>query len=99
MTNLYETFAADPKPALLFYRAWEFFADPPILDLERSSRTNSSLLLYGKAGTNYVLQATTNLSVAGAWFPATNFTLTNSFQFIGIGSPTNKEMFFRAERP
>jgi hypothetical protein len=99
MTNLYETFSADTKPPLLFYRAWEFFADPPILELKQSSRSNPSLLLYGKAGTNYILQATTNLSLAGAWFSATNFTLTNSFRFIDIGAPTNKAMFFRAKRP
>jgi hypothetical protein len=99
MTNLFETFSADAKPPLLFYRAWEFFADPPILELKQSSGSNPSLLLYGQTGTNYVLQATTNLSVLGAWFPSTSFTLTNSFLLIDIGAPTNKAMFFRANRP
>jgi hypothetical protein len=99
MSNLYETFAAEAQLPQVFYRAWEFFADPPILELVSPARSNLAVLLYGRAGTNYVVQASTNLSLGGAWFPATNFTLTNSFQFIGIGSPTNKMLFFRAMRP
>jgi hypothetical protein len=61
--------------------------------------TNLTLLLYGKAGTNYVIEARTNLSNGGVWFPATSFALTNSFQFINEGTRTNKMMFFRAKRP
>ena len=98
MTNLYETFAADEAPPLLFYRAWEFFADPPILELGPGGTSNLLLLLYGKAGTNYVLQATTNLAATNAWFPAGNFVLTNSFQFINEGPRTNKALFYRGQR-
>jgi hypothetical protein len=59
---------------------------------------NLSLLLYGKNGTNYILQATTNLVNTNAWFPATNFVLTNSFQFINQDIATNRSMLFRAKR-
>jgi hypothetical protein len=98
LTNMVETFAADEKTPLLFYRAWEFFAGPPILELAGSSPTNFTLLLYGKSGTNYILQASTNL-YGPSWFPATDFTLTNSFGFIDTGSPTNRMMFFRTQGP
>ena len=58
-----------------------------------------TLLLYGKAGTNYVLEATTNLAGNPVWSPTSVVTLTNSFRFISTGNPTNKAMFFRAKRP
>jgi hypothetical protein len=68
MTNLYEVFGVDPTPPLVFYRAWEFFSDPPMLELKQPSGSKPSLLLYGQAGTNRVVQATTDLSVDGAGF-------------------------------
>jgi hypothetical protein len=99
MTNQYRMFGADQKPPQIFYRAWEFLADPPIIDLNSLTSTNLTLLLYGRNGTNYIIQATTNLSLTNGWFSTANVTLTNSFQIIGTGSPTNKAMFFRAKRP
>src|SRR5206468_4278566 len=82
MTNLLEYFGADQALPEIFYRAWEFFADPPMLELRPFAGTNFSFLLYGKTGTNYSIEATTNLSNGSGWFPQTNFFLTNSFQFI-----------------
>jgi hypothetical protein len=99
MTNQYRIFGADQSSPQIFYRAWEFFADPPIIELNSFTSTNLTLLLYGVSGTNYVIEATTNLSSTNGWFPATNLTLTNSFYFIGTGNPTNTAMFFRAKRP
>jgi hypothetical protein len=98
MTNLYETFAADAKPGLLFYRAWEFFADPPVLDITSPASGQATLLLYGLSGSNYVLQSATDLQTANGWHSGASFTLTNSFRFIGVGSPTNGRMFFRGFR-
>jgi hypothetical protein len=99
MTNEYNVFGANQSVPQIFYNAWEFSADPPLIDLNSSTSTNLTLLLYGVNGTNYVIEATTNLSVTNGWFPATNLTLTNSFQFISTGNPTNNVMFFRAKRP
>ena len=99
MTNQFKIFGADQAAPQIFYRSWEFFADPPIIDLNSFTGTNLTLLLYGKGGTNYMIEATTNLSSTNGWFPATNLILTNSFQFIGTGNPTNNAMFFRAKRP
>jgi hypothetical protein len=98
MTNLFETFSADAKAPLLFYRAWEFFADPPIMELARPGAPNLTLLLYGEPGANYILQATTNLANTNAWSMATNFLLTNSFLFINEGPTTNKALFYRGKR-
>jgi hypothetical protein len=99
MTNLFETFSADQNSPLLFYRAWEFFADPPVLELKGATSSNLVLLLYGKSGTNYLLQAETNLAKGDSWFAITNFVLSNSFQFISEGTGTNGMMFFRAKCP
>ena len=100
MTNLYQTFEATGQLPQVFYRAKEFFADPPILDIDPSStRSNIILLLYGRAGTNYSIEAITNLAPNTSWSSATNFTLTNSYRFIDMGGATNPMMFFRAKRP
>jgi hypothetical protein len=97
MSNLYQNFEVSGQTSQLFYRAQEFFADPPILELSRSGDNNLIWLLYGRPGSNYVLQATTNLSGSLSFSP-TNFTLTNSFRYIGIAGLTNEAMFFRAFR-
>ena len=99
MTNLYQFYSVDQNAPQIYYRAWEFFADPPILELNQASGTNLVLLLYGKVGTNYFIQATTNLAARNAWPPYMNFTLSNSFRFISNGGPTNSVMLFRAQRP
>ncbi|MCX6917235.1 MAG: hypothetical protein NT167_30060, partial [Verrucomicrobia bacterium] len=99
MTNVFQEFGVGITKPGQFYQAYEFFADPPILELGSHSSSNLSLLLYGKNGTSYILQATTNLANTNAWFPATNFVLTNSFQFIHQGTATNRLLFYRAKRP
>jgi hypothetical protein len=98
MTNLSEVFQADQKSPLLFYRAWEFSANPPILELNSSAPTNLVLLMYGQKGSNYVIVTGTNLATPNNWSSMAGFTLTNSFQFIGAGAATNQMKFFRAHR-
>jgi hypothetical protein len=99
MTNQYSVFSPDQSAPLIFYQAWEFVADPPLINLSSFTSTNLSLLLYGASGSNYILQASTDLSLKNGWFSAGNFILTNSFQFIGTGSPTNTSLYFRVKRP
>jgi len=98
-TNLAQDYYANQQLPAVFYRAQKLSANPPILELSSRTSTNMTLLLYGIPGTNYVLQATTNLSLANGWSPATNFTMTNSFRYIDTGRPSNKTMLFRAKRP
>jgi hypothetical protein len=98
MTSLSEVFTPNTSLPRVFYRAFQFSADPPILELQSSAGMNL-LLLYGKAGTNYVVEKTINLSPTNVWFPYANFALSNSFQFINPGGLTNQGTFFRAKRP
>jgi hypothetical protein len=97
MTNLSRDFGLAVDKRAEFYRAYEFFADPPILQLGGSS--NLVLLLYGRAGTNYVIQTTTKMVKGADWIPLTNFVLTNSFRFLDGGQPTNRAQFYRTMRP
>jgi hypothetical protein len=97
-TNLSQVYEADEQFPQVFYRAMQFSADPPIIQLKSLAKSNVTLLIYGLGGTNYVVQATTNLNPTNTWFTAANFTLTNSFQFIDAGGRTNNAMFFRAKR-
>jgi hypothetical protein len=99
MTNLVQVFSGlDTNQAVVFYRAYEFMANPPLLEAKLANQ-NRSLLAYGVPGTNYVVQYSTNLSGVVAWYPLLNYTLTNSFQFItGIGN-TNPIVFYRLKKP
>ena len=100
MTNLSEVFQADQKSPLLFYRAWEFSANPPILELNSSAPTNLVLLVYGQKGSHYAIVTGTNLATPSNWSSMAGFTLTNSsFQFIGAGAATNQMKLFRARQP
>jgi hypothetical protein len=99
MTNQYAVFSADQKSPLIFYRARDFSANPPILELGSSGPTNIELLVYGQKGSNYMVMVGTNLSHTSEWTPMAGFTMTNSFQFINTGGTTNPVMFFRAEQP
>jgi hypothetical protein len=99
LTNLYETFVATASQPQVFFEAWEFSANPPILDLNSSAPTNFEMVVYGQKTSNYVIMTGTNLATPSNWTPMAGFTLSNSFQFINVSSPTNPAQFFRAERP
>ena len=99
MTNLVETFTAlGPRLPVVFYRAVEFAADPPLIEAHLNKQAES-LLVYGRTGTNYVLQYSTNLSGVVAWYPALSYTLTNSFQNITNIGNAGPAIFYRVKRP
>lgn len=98
MTNLSEVFSANQSLPQVFYRAVQFLANPPILQMNSFSRSNVVLLLYGQNGSNYMIISGTNLLNITNWNSIAGFTLTNSFQFINAGIPTNQMQFFKAER-
>ena len=99
MTNLSAIFDANATLPQVFYRAMEFSANPPILELKSASPTNLVLVLYGQSGTGYSILAGTNLVNTTGWSTFAGFTLTNSFQFINTGAITNPQQFFRARKP
>ncbi len=66
--------------------------------LEASLGTNSSrtLTLYGNPGVSYNLLSTTNLADNSSWISMEKITLTDLFQIISLGGPTNQMQFFKA---
>lgn len=78
MTNQVETISGlDTNAASIFYRAYEFTAQPPILDILGSGE----LVLYGVPWSAYEVDYTTNLAPT-SWNLVACVPLTNSFQFI-----------------
>jgi hypothetical protein len=98
MTNTYAILSANNSLPQVYYRAVEFSANPPILELSSATPSNLVLLLYGQSGTNYTILAGTNLADTTGWTTLAGFSLTNSFQFINTGT-TNPSQFFRARKP
>ncbi|MCX8155473.1 MAG: hypothetical protein N3J91_03300 [Verrucomicrobiae bacterium] len=98
-TNLVSVVSVPNDPAIRFYRAAEFQANPPILALGRSGAGLSPLLVFGQTSSNYILQYKPSLSAAVPWQNVASFTLTNSFGFIGGLAPTNAAGFFRLVKP
>ncbi len=98
MTNSYSVFSANSSLPQVYYRAFQFSADPPILELNSFSPGNVGLLLYGRAGSNYTIFTGTNLANTNNWTPLTGFSLTNSFQFINAGGATNTAQYFKVLR-
>ncbi len=99
MTNLVQFFSGlDTNSAAVLYRAYEFTADPPLLEARLANQARS-LLVYGRAGTNYTLQYSTNLSGVVTWYPLLSYTLTNSFQTINNLGSADPMIFYRLKQP
>ena len=99
MTNLVEVFGGlASQPATIFYRAVQFYANPPLMDIAPAAGDGVSITAYGQTGTNYMLEYSTNLSSTVVWHPLLSYTITNSFLFTNIGN-TNPAMFFRIKKP
>jgi hypothetical protein len=99
MTNIVATFSGlNRNMPNVFYRAYQFMANPPILEAHLANQKRS-LLAYGQPGTNYVLQYSTNVARTVSWFPLLNYTLTNSFQSITNIGNTNPFIFYRIQKP
>ncbi len=98
-TNLVQEFVFPTTLPQAFYRAEEFVPDPPMLVMQGLTESNTPLLVYGRRGSNYILEATTDLSGAGGWVVVTNVTSTNAFNFFKPARGTNKMVLFRVRRP
>jgi hypothetical protein len=81
-----------------FYRALEFIADPPLLELTTAAPGLGNLRLFGQAGVTYNVQYTTNISGVIQWNPLLNYTLTNSFGNIAGLQTTTSNRFYRLSR-
>jgi len=95
MGSLSQTFNnLDRLAPSVFFRAYSFNADPPIIQTV-PGMAQRSLLVYGVPGTNYTLLRATSLP--GVWSPVTNYTLTNSFLYLtNLGN--SAPIFYRLQR-
>jgi hypothetical protein len=80
----------------VFYRAYEFQADPPILEAHMDSVGARSLLIYGKPGTSYSFEYKNDVSPGGAWQPLPRVSLTDSFTTVPATGAGGANIFYRA---
>ncbi|MGZ8939021.1 MAG: hypothetical protein ACXW32_07410, partial [Limisphaerales bacterium] len=81
--------------ANVFYRAYEFQADPPVLEANLAAGGSRSLMLYGKPGSSYRLEYKNNLETAGGWQSWMTVPLTNAFTSMQAPT-TGANVFYRA---
>ncbi|HEX7863034.1 MAG TPA: hypothetical protein VF773_22070 [Verrucomicrobiae bacterium] len=99
MTSLvYEMENLNNNERTKFFRALEFTADPPLLEIASTRSNESDFRIFGRPGTAYNIQYTTNLSGIVQWHPLLNYTLTNSFGNVAGVPTTNGNRFFRLSR-
>jgi hypothetical protein len=80
-----------------FYRAVEFFADPPVAESLLNPDQTRTLLIYGLPAHEYAVEYSASLSNVVTWHPLLNLTLTNSFRYQAVGN-TNRVIFYRLLR-
>ena len=89
-----------PPSAWQSFRVWEFVADPAILDLNRISKTNVQMVLYGALPKSFAVQTTTSFDGLPAdWTPSGLATgpMTNSFRIFPAFTPTEEKRFYRGK--
>jgi hypothetical protein len=80
----------------IFYRAYEFQADPPILEGHLAADGARSLLIYGKPGKTYSIQYKTDVSPGGTWQSMSSVPLVNSFTTVPATAAGSPNVFYRA---
>jgi hypothetical protein len=95
MTNLTAVISnLDRTQPAIFYRAFQFTAAPPIVDVQiEPPGANEVLVLYGTPGQAYEIDYTTDLG--SSWTLLRRIPLANSFQFITGLSSSNQAVFYR----
>jgi len=95
LTNLSaEISNLDRSQPAIFYRAYEFIAATPILDVAIAPPgANETLVLYGTPGQAYEIDYTTNLG--SSWTLLERIPLANPFQLITGLSSSNQAVFYR----
>ena len=67
--------------------------DPPVF----TSPGQLAFALYGRGGTNYVVQVSTNLAEPSAWSTLANFAPTSSVYTVWDNQATNEQRFYRVK--
>jgi hypothetical protein len=85
-----------PVEPAVFYRAYEFQADPPVLDAQLAADGSRTLVLYGKPGASYAVEYKTNLFGAGGWQSWARVPLMNSFTTLRAAPAGAPSIYYRA---
>jgi hypothetical protein len=94
LADLFESFPwTNPSQPQLFFRAYEFQADPPILELLESGE----FAMYGQPGNSYSIERTEDLTGASGWIEVKNLVLIDSFIVLEDITP-EEGVLFRARR-
>jgi hypothetical protein len=78
------------------FRAWEFVADPFLLELNRAP-DGADLILYAPANRSFEVQATTNLTTPLPWPGIYTVSMTNTFRFFPREGVSLPERYFTAD--
>ena len=96
MTNILEVLPLASGLPEAFYRAYEFTASPPIIDIGRPVNGTISMVLYGTPWQAYEVGYADSLSYPFTWNLLRRLPLTNSFQ-IFTASSSGPGVFYRAQ--
>ena len=100
LTNLFASLNGLPRfGPNTFYRIAELADDPPSLEAHRTISGERSLILFGKPGSQYVLQSSANVGNPASWSTlAGTYNLTNSFRTIENLATNASLIFYRARK-
>jgi hypothetical protein len=93
LTNRFWTFPVSAPVPSSFYRAYEFQADPPLLEYPTGVFNSAQLLIYGRPGANYTLDRAVSSGGLTSWVEVVTFTMTNSWQFVGLAPEMETSLF------
>lgn len=89
----FQAFAPAP-PTDTEFRLFEFFANPPIVDLVWGANHQFQMVLYGTPNTTAKVLSTLNLQAGALWQPWTSLSMTNAFRVLDpVAAPDAKRFF------
>lgn len=94
LSDRFLTFPASVRTPNMFYQAYEFQTDQPFLEWSVGAWPRP-LIIYGKPGDTYSLEATAALGSVASWTEVTNFSMTNSWHRIPQTPADTSNKFFR----
>jgi hypothetical protein len=97
LTSTFQAIAAAP-PVYTELRVWEFFADPPILDLFPATNRQVLMVVYDTPTKTNQLLTSTSIQPGATWQPSTVTVMTNSFRIMGPSTAVDPVRFYRAKR-
>jgi hypothetical protein len=95
LTNTFKVLPlAHAGSSSVYYRAQDYRAEPPVLEIGAAAPSRRTLLAFGVPGRRYTLQQATSLHPPISWLPATQIQLTNGFQLLNLPNPAST-LFYR----